>query len=576
MTVDVVLGCSVDEVESVAVGLRADARAIDTIGERLPFFPTSWTGAAADAAAGRFEELQSLLAAISGVVTGCAQVLFAAMTSLRPARDGIVRAARCAGTAGLQLSPEGLVALPQTATATAAAGAGVLVALSGERSLAAAAAAALARAALGAAAEVDADAALALARASDVLPVLAVPWLGAAWPLPPWQVVVPPAVCLPAGVGGLAAIWLPAQIPADASPLDVAAWWSVLPPAAQATLVGDQPDRIGLLEGLPAQVRHDANVAVLARELALAQAVLLRAQGQRRLHRSTIEAAQRLGLLLAVRRVLLADPARRLVSLDFSEGGLAAVAVGDVDAATDVAVVVPGLNQSVVGDLDTVVVAADNIRSAAIGLTQYIAPGRAVAAIAWIGYRTPTFATVASDHRAKVGGRRFASFAAGLDGAREISRLGTPAAPLHLTAVGYSYGSTVVGYAMRHRPPVDDVVFLGSPGVGADKAGDIDPGGGHVFVGEARDDPIADLSWFGTDPSSSHFGARALQTDGGIDAVTGAPLRASYGHFQYFDSGTESVRNVAAVTVGAPQLATYGDMSGAGDQFVGGMDVLIR
>jgi pimeloyl-ACP methyl ester carboxylesterase len=141
---------------------------------------------------------------------------------------------------------------------------------------------------------------------------------------------------------------------------------------------------------------------------------------------------------------------------------------------------------------------------------------------------------------------------------------GSPPA-LHLTLVGHSYGSLAVGYAMRSSAPADDVVLAGSPGVGVRSALALTGKPGNVFVAEARGDAVADLHWFGADPSGRAFGALQLQTDGGIDALTGAELTASRGHSQYFRAGSESLRNIAAVTIGAPQLATYGDMSASGD-----------
>lgn len=569
VTVDVVLGCALGDVEASARGLRADAQMIAGICNRVPGHAASWSGEAAGAATGRLDELQSALSRLNDVVSACGQLLLAAVTGLRPARDALERAGRFAAAAGMRLLPDGRVVVPPVDPMSACPGDGGLAALESERTRIAADAGALARAALTAAAEVDSDAALALTRAADGLPcgrsnsfAGLVPTASAVWPGPRT---------------GADAIWMPARIPWDASGLDVAAWWSVLPAAARAALLADRPDRIGTLDGVPAAVRHEANVAVLTRELAAAEQLLARLQGQDWLPiGAVLVAARRRAMLLAVRGVLLADPARRLVTLDLTGSGLAAVAIGDADTAAHVAVVVPGLEQDVTGDLGTVAANAERLRAAATGLAQLVAPVATVATVAWIGYRTATFSTVPSGRRAQDGGRRLAAFARGLDGSREIERMGLPAVPgLHLTLVGHSYGSVAVGYAMRSRPPADDVVLLGSPGVAADSAGELAPDG-HVYVGEANGDAVADLGWFGRDPSSRGFGARALQTDGGSDPLTGLRLRAAHGHSQYFDAGTESVRNIAAVTIGEPQLATYGDMSAAGDRILDGIDLLIR
>ena len=56
----------------------------------------------------------------------------------------------------------------------------------------------------------------------------------------------------------------------------------------------------------------------------------------------------------------------------------------------------------------------------------------------------------------------------------------------------------------------------------------------------------------------------------GLDPLTGTVLRASHGHGDYFNPGSESVRNIAAVTIGAADLATYGAMSARGDHVLDG------
>ena len=133
-----------------------------------------------------------------------------------------------------------------------------------------------------------------------------------------------------------------------------------------------------------------------------------------------------------------------------------------------------------------------------------------------------------------------------------------------------SYGSLTGGLAVQTPTGVDDLVLVGSPGVGTDHASGLQVPAGHVFVGEARDDPVADLAYFGTDPSSPEFGAVGFQTDGGTDPATGAALTASVGHSQYFEIGSESLRNLALITLGHPEQLTIGDSIGVGDLLVTG------
>lgn len=510
MTFSVVglLRCRPEDIAESGRGLRMDAVRIDElVHARLD---ATWSGEGEACAAGGLDALRAALQHLCDAVSRCAEVLATAATGLCPARDALQRAAAHAAAAGLQLQCNGRVDASEFDSADAAA------------------VEALARAALRTADEVDADAADALRRAT--------------WPRGR------PVSGVPAAQQPAPALVRPARIPSPASPLDVAAWWAVLRPEARVAALRSHPDRIGALDGLPGEVRHAANVTVLERELAAAAATLARVgtrAGPRPSLDEVISAMRTHDLLTAVRHELSADSARRLVTLDLSDGGLAAVAVGDIDTAAHVAVIVPGLACDVTGDLDNVVSDAATMHETARGL----APQATLAAVAWIGYRTPDLLTAAFQTRAQAGARRLTSFTKGVDGAREIARVGGPTAGVHLTLVGHSYGSLAIGLALRHKLPVDDAVFAGSPGVGAMFAEQLGLGAEHVYVAEADDDVVADFGRFGQDPSSRSFGATPLPTRGRSEAERW--LTESRGHSEYFRRGTESVHEITAVAVGA-------------------------
>ncbi len=150
----------------------------------------------------------------------------------------------------------------------------------------------------------------------------------------------------------------------------------------------------------------------------------------------------------------------------------------------------------------------------------------------WIGYDAPDnlpwdegWDAAGVRHRGawrRDGGERLADT---LDGLR-ASRDGDPA---HLTAIGHSYGSTTTGHAAHdHGIPVDDLVFVGSPGVGGDtnNAGDTGVDPDHVWAGANSRDPIANLGnhgWIhgetvfgaglGDDPAEDDFGANRFQAE---------------------------------------------------------------
>ena len=121
--------------------------------------------------------------------------------------------------------------------------------------------------------------------------------------------------------------------------------------------------------------------------------------------------------------------------------------------------------------------------------------------------------------------------------------------PAHVTLVGHSYGSTVVGAAMQAGPRrADDLVLVGSPGVLANRVGQLGLSGSHTYVGEAALDPVADTGIFGADPGDPGFGATRIRVGAAPDRPW--PDRVLAAHSQYFEPGSESLRNIARVVVG--------------------------
>ena len=108
----------------------------------------------------------------------------------------------------------------------------------------------------------------------------------------------------------------------------------------------------------------------------------------------------------------------------------------------------------------------------------------------------------------------------------------TAAGPVHYTALGHSYGSLVVGTAASQPGgiPVDDIVFVGSPGVSVDHASDLNILPGHVWAGAASNDPVPTLqtAWdkgaytapLGA-PLANVFPGIGSLVNGGVDAYAG-------------------------------------------------------
>jgi hypothetical protein len=366
--------------------------------------------------------------------------------------------------------------------------------------------------------------------------------------------------------------------PVRADPRQVAAWWAALAPAQQDAIIHADPDRIGMLDGLPASVKHEANMIVLNRELDRTEREITRLQREldeagdedRRdqVRRRLEDADRHRDMLAAVEEQVNAAPNRTLLLLDTTGEGRAAVGIGPVDDAEHVALLVPGLNTKVTSGLSGLVSNAQRLHTTANRLTAEVAGDAQVATIAWLGYETPTLSTVAFPDHAEAGAVHLDATLEGLEAARQA----VPAAPggngrepLHLTLIGHSYGSLTTGLTLQEATPVDDAIFLGSPGVGAGHVSELRVPDGHVFVGEARRDAVADFNHFGIDPSSGRFGAREFGTRETIDPRTSELLRESTGHSEYFHMGSSSIQSQAYVMLGREDLIIPGESNGVGD-----------
>ncbi len=337
----------------------------------------------------------------------------------------------------------------------------------------------------------------------------------------------------------------------------VAAWWATLSDAARQQWITDHPDLIGMLDGLPAAARDTANRIRLDAELEDARAEIATLLRGHTIPTRNIEVQQeynelrdRLAMLESVESGI-SDPSRSLLLFDPKMPGRAAIGIGDIDTADHVAVLVPGFGSevtncvaSLTGDADTLVDEAER-RLAREG------DPSSVGAIAWIGYEAPTTADVAFDSDARAGAEYLRDTLAGLNASHAAS-----GHDVHLTTVGHSYGSVVSGLASQLGTTMDDLVVIGSPGVGVDSAAALDVGPLHVYAGAAADDVVSYLNHFGWDPTSGIFGGQVFEVDGGTAA--GADLAPSSGHSEYYGRGTESLSNIASIVVGHPEDVSLG------------------
>ncbi|MGX4652142.1 alpha/beta hydrolase [Micromonospora sp. SCSIO 07396] len=346
----------------------------------------------------------------------------------------------------------------------------------------------------------------------------------------------------------------------DATPAAVRAWWDGLTPAQRRWLVLHEPARTGPRDGVPAAARDQANRLLLAghREALLAERRALSASGSggrsglRRIDRALAALDGLAGRLAAT-----TGPRAYLLGLDPRGDGRAIVALGNPDRARRVLTYVPGMTSDladVPGELGRAARVQDRCTA--------LAPGEETAAVLWLDYDAPDFLPEASSPaQARDAGPGLHRFQEGLRATHD----GPPA---RQTVLGHSYGSLVVGSAARdHGLAADALAFVGSPGVGVDRAGALGLPPGQVWSSTAGDDvirlvepprelagravlatsPLASAAalfrpddhrlWFGHDPSDPGFGGRTFPSGRG-------------GHTGYWDPDNPALDGMARIVLG--------------------------
>ncbi|MGW2053869.1 alpha/beta hydrolase [Streptomyces sp. NPDC001840] len=370
------------------------------------------------------------------------------------------------------------------------------------------------------------------------------------------------------------------DIPHDRPAAENAAWWRGLTQEQRDEYATMYPASIGALDGLPAAVRDDANRMVLAET---------RAQYQQELrgippepYPQKVFGGLRIGMVYSDEWIRWNEqygdrkahldsslrgmnaiqdrfdatgtnglPEACLLGFSAEGNGRAIVANGNPDTADHTAVYVPGTTSNL-GRIDGDIGRMTDLWRASAAL-----PGSgSVSTVTWLGYDAPQNIVKDSpfSHYADDGAPAFNSFMDGLDTAN------TTASGGHHTAVGHSYGTTLIGSAARQGElNADDVVFAGSPGVQVGSAEEMDVPRGHVWNEEAEGDPVPDIGRWGHGgsqwrlgggvfliPSDEPFGANQMATD-------------TTGHSDYWNQDTESLRNQAAVVTGNYSMVQLND-----------------
>ncbi|MFF4410195.1 alpha/beta hydrolase [Streptomyces sp. NPDC001404] len=242
----------------------------------------------------------------------------------------------------------------------------------------------------------------------------------------------------------------------------------------------------------------------------------------------------------------------------FKGRGRAAVALGDMETAEHVAVLVPGMGSSL-ESLGELVGHARQLREQCLSTR----PRARVAVVAWTGYKAPGLKKVAFEGPAAEGSELLLQDLEKwrLHWRKSAVRSGLEMGPYpSLTVSGLSYGSVATGHAAASagtdtagRPVIDNLVFLGSPGTGL-RAQHLGPS--DIFVAATASDPVTWLNWFSIDPAHKNYDTNhpVTRMKVGYKWTAAKDLGNPFtSHQSYYNAGTESLANIARAVVGKPE-----------------------
>ncbi|KUO02044.1 alpha/beta hydrolase [Streptomyces caeruleatus] len=371
------------------------------------------------------------------------------------------------------------------------------------------------------------------------------------------------------------------QPPKDGSPEDNAEWWKKLSPEEQAAWISTNPETVGKLNGLPSEVRDEANRIVFSETRARLQMELdsipksptnewtwitsgpypskVHTDEWMEWYRQYGDRQQQLNTTLKGMQYIQDRfdrtgegglPEAYLLGFDPTGlgDGKVIIANGNPDQADHTAVYVPGtfsgLDKIGEGDNHGDIGRGERLWSE----SNTFSPTQKISTITWLDYNAPDSIVpqASSGKYAEEGGPRLYDFLQGNRAAHE----NVTGSTAHTTVIGHSYGSTVVGVSAQSGSwndsvAVNDYIFAGSPGVQADHAADLGAGADHVWaMGGPGDDQVVRqggrLMGLGdnlTIPTDKSFGGNVMKSD-------------SDGHSGFWNQESVSLSNQAAVITG--------------------------
>ncbi|MCC8908329.1 alpha/beta hydrolase [Curtobacterium sp. GD1] len=355
-------------------------------------------------------------------------------------------------------------------------------------------------------------------------------------------------------------------------PETVQAWWDGLGgrgsggvhSAAQDALITALPAVIGNLDGVPYWARDQANRLSAQRAYAQAQDDLrvarrrytraIGGQGQvaagHALNAALLRYNQLNNFVAGARTDLnLRYPLpRQMVAFRDGQPPLGAFSVGDLDSASSVTFLVPGMGSSL----------ADTTQYMRTGSTvqqsQQQMSGDASAYVTWLGYESPPnfLATgdtaVLHEDSARAGAATLSADLAGVRATRP---------DVQLNVVAHSYGSTTAALALASDSALNihSFVTLGSAGIPSSVPDAAATHAAHMYAAQANEKwGIAAFGRTFSDPHRADptqgFGATEMHTDGtrtvNVHDLAADPDSRNVG---YLDSGTKTLLGTAKATM---------------------------
>ncbi|MFI0712562.1 alpha/beta hydrolase [Streptomyces inhibens] len=320
------------------------------------------------------------------------------------------------------------------------------------------------------------------------------------------------------------------SIPSKKDPKENAKWWAGLTEQERQSYLDAYPEKIGWLDGIPSADRDEANRKVV--DLQLAEYEMKKQNGDLGTHdQGNYDGLQKLQSALD-KADGSSDGSKKLyvLGIDAKGDGRAVVSQGNPETARNVAIQVPGTDNDL-SNMDEQIDRVDRLQQAAVD-----SGAKNTAVISWLGYDAPEGDnSMFSTGRADPAGGDLRSFTHGLRQTHEGDRA-------HMTVLGHSYGSTVIGAGASHGGGLDadDIVVVGSPGMTVEHAKDLNINPDHVWAGGAKDDIVSTVAsglTLGEDPMEKEFGGKVIEVD-------------TEGHGGYWDKGSTSLRNQGRIIAG--------------------------